>query len=160
MSLSTPKKNFSVKIEGIVETLAKFDLLELELKNELDKLLQTFVDKYHKEIYLTAPVDTSRYRDNWFEKKLGKNNYILYNSYANVVDPRGVHYADFLVYGISRFRPIASRYYYGNPATGALHDISLLNFEMTKRVVKPGLNDFVNNKIRKAEKTAGFAEVN
>ena len=158
--LSNPKENFSVKIEGIVETLKKFDTLESNLLNELDNLLRKFVDDYHKEIYYTAPVDTSRYRDNWFERKLTKNSYILYNSYANVVDPKGVHYANFLVYGIPRFRFIASQYRYGNSSTGALHDLSLLNFEMVNRVVNPEIKKFVIKKVKEAEKKAGFAEVN
>lgn len=160
-NLLSKKQNFSVTVEGITQTLKKFDLLDENIRKEVDVMMNSVVDDWQKEIFYTAPVDTERYRNNWFRRKIRSGYYQLYNSYANVVDERGVHYADALVYGIYRFKSIASdaKYYYGNPSTGALHDINMLNHEMVGRSLTPRLNDFVKMKIKQAEKKAGFAEV-
>jgi len=142
--LSTPKAPFSVKVTGIIQTLRKLDKIDEFIKDDIDKMMDGIADKYYKEIYDTAPVDTRRYQSNWYKKRIRKSNYLLYNSYANVVSPRGEHYGDYLVYGIDRFTGIAAKakYRYGNPVTGALHDLALLNFEMTKRVVTPTVHRF------------------
>lgn len=149
--LSTKKAPFSVKVKGIPQTLKQFDAFDALVKKEIDDLISEIADDYYDEIYDTAPVDTTRYRSNWYKTKVRSGHYKLYNSYMNVIDPRGAHYGDYLVYGISRFKGIASKakYRYGNPMTGALHDISLLNFEMTKRVVIPKTKAFTIDRIKK-----------
>ena len=143
--LSTSKKPFSIKITGIVETLKKLDKFDKYVKKDIDEMVSDIADDYYEEIFNTAPVDTKRYRSNWFKKRIKKGQYLLYNSYANVISPRGEHYGDYLVYGLDRFAGIAvkAKYRYGNPATGALHDLALLNFEMTRRVVKPKVKNFM-----------------
>lgn len=146
--LSTPKAPFSIKITGIVQTLRKLDRFDKYVKDDIDKMMEKITDKYYEEIFDTAPIDTKRYRSNWFKKRVKKSNYLLYNSYANVISPRGEHYGDYLVYGIERFAGIAAKaqYRYGNPATGALHDLDLLNFEMSHRVVKPTVRKFTSKR--------------
>lgn len=153
--LSTPKKPFSVKVTGIVETLKKLDKFDDNVKKDIDKMMDKIADQYYEEIFDTAPVDTRRYQSNWFKKREKQGNYLLWNSYANVVSPRGVHYGDYLVYGIARFTGIAAKakYRYGNPVTGALHDLDLLNHEMTERVVEPTAKNF---SIARAGKEAGI----
>lgn len=137
VNLSTKKQSFKFRITGISETLRKLNLLEDGIIDEVDDLLEEFTNEYLKEIKDSAPYDTGRYWTNWDYQKEKVGKFIISNTYANVADPNtGVHYGDILVYGISKFKGIAgnkAKYRYGNPATGALHDLGILGVTMQPR---------------------------
>ena len=50
-NLLSPKVNFSIKVEGIVETLRKFGALDENVRREVDEMMSNVVDDWQKEIY-------------------------------------------------------------------------------------------------------------